>query len=170
MFGKQLLGQPTSLNEGGLIINMKIKLTVEKLLTIAAVIFAFVILFASRDMKFIAAYSIGPAALPVVCALLLCVFAAFVWLTSTEKIFITLGSLISHKVKRAYLLIALIVAFITSIYFVGIWIPLLIYSILSFVLIEQHSWLKSVGMGIAWVTFLYVVFVLLLNINIPLIL
>ena len=147
---------------------MKVKITAEKTISAVMILFAAVILYSCKGMSVTANYSIGPAALPIACAILLILFSVMVWITSVDATVVSLAAFKTPTAKRALLLIALSLAFAISVSLFGIWIPLLAFSILSFFLIEKHSILKSVIMGIVWVGFLYVVFVMLLKMNIPL--
>lgn len=147
---------------------MKFKLTVERIVAIVMVLFAGVILFECRNMKMTADYSIGPAALPVACAVLLILFSILVWITSSDRVPASFSAFCTPNAKRCLLLIALSIAFIAAMYFLGLWIPLLVFSVLSFWLIEKHPIVKSLLMGVAWTVFLYIVFVYLLKMNIAL--
>lgn len=147
---------------------MKVKITAERTISAVMILFAAVILYSCKGMSVTANYSIGPAALPIACAILLILFSVMAWITSVDATVVSLAAFKTPTAKRALLLIALSLAFAISVSLFGIWIPLLAFSILSFFLIEKHSILKSVIMGIVWVGFLYVVFVMLLKMNIPL--
>lgn len=147
---------------------MKFKLTVERVIAAVMIVFALVILGACRGMKMTANYSIGPAALPVACCVLLIIFSVMVWITSTDSKVLTWSALCTPGARRCFLLVALTLAFILSMYFVGFWPPFLAFSILSFWLVEKHPLIKSVVMGIVWTVFLYVAFVYLLKMNIAL--
>lgn len=147
---------------------MKQKLSGERIIAIAMILFALIILYECVGMKFTAPYSLGPAAAPVICAILLIFFSIMVWITSAGKAPVNWNALKTENGKRAVLLITFTFAFILGMYFAGLWIPLLLFSILSFWKIENHPIGKSIIMSIAWVAFLYVVFVILLKMNIPL--
>lgn len=147
---------------------MKFKLTIERIIAFVMIVFALVILFECRNMSLTANYSVGPAALPVACSVLLIIFSVMVWITSTDNKEVSWKALCTPAAKRCFLLVGLTLAFILAMYFLGFWLPFLIFTILSFWLVEKHPLAKAVLMGAVWVVFLYVVFVYLLKMNIAL--
>lgn len=144
----------------------KVKLTTERLIAAASIIFALIILCASRGMSMTARYSVGPALLPVACAILLIFFSVMVWVTSRDDKRVTWALFCTQGAQRCFLLIGLTVAAILALYFFGLWIPLFAYSVLCFYLVEKHPLSKSVLMSGVWVVFIYVLFVHLLRMNI----
>ena len=129
---------------------MKFKLTIERIIAAVMIVFALVILFECRNMSLTANYSVGPAALPVACSILLVIFSIMVWVTSTDSKVISWKALCTPAAKRCFLLVGLTLAFILTMYFLGFWPPFLVFTILSFWMIEKHPLLKSVMMGIIW--------------------
>ena len=144
----------------------KMKLTTERLIAAASILFALVVLWESRGMSLTARYSVGPALLPVACAVLLILFSVMVWITSRDDKQVTLAVFRTAGARRCFLLVALTVAAILALYFFGLWIPFFVYSVLSFWLVEKHSLPKSALMSGVWVLFIYVLFVHLLKMNI----